>query len=508
MEKPRLSYWQIWNMTFGFLGVQIGFALQNGNVSRIFQELGASIDELPLLWLASPLTGFLVQPLIGHFSDRTWGPLGRRRPYFLAGAILTFCALVFMPNSPTLWAAAIGLWLLDASLNVTMEPLRAFVGDNLPNSQRALGYGMQTVFIGTGAVLASFAPFILTEMFNVSNVAPEGKIPDSIRYSFYLGAVALLAAMVWTIVRSREYPPAQLARHAAADSGNVTETLPPARPRAFLTLGLGAMALGLGIAAAVFQWRGDQQLYVLGFGIAALGLMFAVHFPVAKREAANPHAKRSFLFEILSDLLSMPVTMRGLAMVQFFSWVGLFLMWIYLTPAIAAQAFGATGPKTPEYAEAGNWAGVLAGTYNGIAGLYAFAIPWLARNLGERRLHAINLLAGAAGFASIFVISDPQMLLLSMVGIGMAWGSILSLPYALLSGSLPAGKMGVYMGIFNFFIVLPQIMVAGIMGPIMRNWFNGDARAAFLCAAGAFGLAALLTLITRGMVRSARPAAA
>lgn len=455
MEKPRLSYWQIWNMSFGFMGVQIGFALQNTNVSRIFQELGASVDELPLLWLAAPLTGFLVQPLIGHFSDRTWGPLGRRRPYFLAGTVLTFCALVFMPNSPTLWAAAIGLWLLDASLNVTMEPLRAFVGDNLPRSQRALGFGTQTIFIGIGAVLASLAPYVLTEVFKVSNRAPDGEIPDSVRFAFYIGAAALIMAMAWTIFRSKEYPPADLARYAAADSQGENERSAAPDPAAFLTLGLGGVIAGLGIAAAVWYGRGDQQLYVLGFGITALGLLFALHFPVAKREAANPRAHRSFIFEILSDLLSMPATMRGLAVVQFFSWVGLFLMWIYLTPAIASQAFGATGPKTPEYDEAGNWAGVLAGIYNGIAAIYAFAIPWLAQRLGERRLHAVNLLAGAAGFASVFMISDPQMLILSMVGVGMAWASILSLPYALLSGSLPAGKMGVYMGIFNFFIVLP-----------------------------------------------------
>ncbi|MEE4190661.1 MAG: MFS transporter [Halieaceae bacterium] len=423
VSRPRLGFGQIWNMCFGFLGIQMGFALQNANVSRIFQTLGADIGTIPLLWIAAPATGLLVQPLVGYYSDRTWNRLGRRRPYFLFGAIATTAALFVMPHSPVLWFAAGMLWIMDASINVSMEPFRAFVGDMLPEEQRALGFATQSFFIGTGAVVASMLPWLLVNGLGVSNSAPPGEIPDSVRFAFYIGGTALFVAVLWTVVSTREYPPEQL---AAFEGGQVA-----------------------------------------------------------------PADDRPMLVELAQDFVAMPATMRQLAVVQFFSWFALFAMWIYATATITARHFGSTDTSSAAWNEGANWVGVLFAAYNGFAALFAFCLPPLAARLGRRGAHALCLLLGAAGFASVLVLRDPQWLLLSMLGVGIAWASILAMPYAILSVALPAAKMGVYMGIFNFFIVLPQLLAAGLLGWLITSLFDGRADAAFAIGAASLVLAAL-----------------
>ncbi len=421
--RPALSFGQIWNMCFGFLGIQMGFALQNANVSRIFQTLGAEIEDIPILWIAAPATGLIVQPLVGYYSDRTWTKLGRRRPYFLYGAIATTAALFFMPHSPVLWVAAGMLWIMDASINVSMEPFRAFVGDMLPENQRALGYVTQSFFIGTGAVVASALPWMLTNWFEVSNTAEPGIVPDSVRYSFYIGGAALFLAVLWTVVSTREYPPEQL----AAFEGHALEE------------------------------QGKSQLWR----------------------------------DLLADFMNMPATMRQLAVVQFFSWFALFAMWIYSTSAVTSRHFGTTDTASTAFNEGANWVGILFAAYNGFAALFAFAIPLVAVRLGRRGAHALCLVLGAAGLLSFLVIRDPTWLLLSMVGVGIAWASILSMPYAILSVSLPAAKMGVYMGIFNFFIVIPQLLAAGLLGWALKTFFGSDPVNALLLGGLSLLLAAL-----------------
>jgi maltose/moltooligosaccharide transporter len=409
-RKPRLGQFAIANLSFGFFGIQIAFALQQANVSRIFQTLGASIDGLPILWSAGPITGLLVQPIVGYFSDRTWGRLGRRRPYFLGGAVASAAALAFMPNAPVLWIAVVGFWILDVSLNVSMEPFRAFVGDMLSEEQRTTGYSVQTIFIGIGAVLASAAPYFLRHYAGVSSAAAAGAQADSVRWAFYIGAAALFAAVMWTVVSTREYSPAQLARFA----GRPASAQAPPQP-----------------------WT---------------------------------HAAR----ELLDDLLTMSPVMRRLAVVQFFSWSGLFVMWIFGTPVVAQHQFGGATPGTQAYEDAAEWVGVLLMIYNGVAAAYAFVLPWLARRLGRGRTHALNLVIGGLGLAGFWMTRDHRLLILAMVGIGIGWASILTMPYAILCEAIPFGKFGAYMGLFNFFIVLPQLVVAGTTGALVRHFFPGD----------------------------------
>jgi maltose/moltooligosaccharide transporter len=426
MLKPRLTFWQIWNMSFGFLGIQFGFALQNANVSRIFETLGAKIDDIPVLWIAAPTTGLIVQPIIGYMSDRTWGRLGRRRPFFLAGAILASLALVVMPNSPALWFAAMMLWIMDASINISMEPFRALVADLLPSEQRTTGFAVQSFFIGIGAVVASAFPYVLTNLFHVLNTAPKGEIPPSVVLSFYAGAVAFLGAVGWTVFRTEEYPPVDIDE---------------------------------------FRRKREERK---GFVVGAV--------------------------EILSNLRHMPKTMAELAVVQFFSWFALFCMWIYTTGAVTTHLFHTSDPMSAAYNQGADWVGVLFATYNGFAALAAFLIPFVARRTGRKAAHMISLICGGLGLASMSVISDPGVLLLSMVGIGIAWASILSMPYAILAGALPPEKTGVYMGIFNFFIVIPQIAAAGILGMLMRHFLGNDPMNAVLLGGISLGVAALAML--------------
>jgi maltose/moltooligosaccharide transporter len=492
--KPRLTFWQIWTMSFGFLGIQFGFALQNANVSRIFETLGAAVEDIPILWIAAPVTGLLVQPVVGYFSDRTWNRLGRRKPYFLGGAILASLALVLMPNSPTLWVAAGMLWIMDASINISMEPFRAFVGDNLPSEQRTTGFAMQSFFIGTGAVVASVMPWVLTEQFGVSNEAPRGIIPDSVRLSFYLGATVFLVAVLWTVIRSFEYSPEEMGSFIENQDREAlikeTRTAGEYALHGGRQLRLGAVLLALG---AVFTyWLVRLELYqvmVLSGGLIFVGVLLVVSGAMQR----GGWYDNGFV-TILNDLQDMPRTMKQLAWVQFFSWFALFAMWIYTTAAVTSHVYGTTDTTSALYNEGANWVGVCFGVYNGVAALVAFAIPVLARKTSRKLAHAICLVLGAVGFLSIFVIRDPLMLLGSMVGVGIAWASILSMPYAILTGSLPPSKMGYYMGVFNFFIVIPQIVAAAILGFFVGRFFGGEAIFALLVGGASLILAALLTL--------------
>ncbi|WP_299018163.1 MFS transporter [uncultured Photobacterium sp.] len=405
MEKPRLTFWQIWNMSFGFMGIQFGFGLQNANVSRIFETLGASIDQIPILWIAAPLTGLLVQPIIGYFSDRTWTVLGRRRPYFLFGAIASSLALIIMPFSPYLWVAAGMLWVLDASINISMEPFRALVADNLPSEQRTQGFAVQTFFIGVGSVVASAMPYLLSNVFGVANTAPAGEVPPSVKISFISGAVVFIGSILWTVLRTKEYSPQELAK---------------------------------------FHNEKFEE-----------------------EEKAN-------LKDIFTDIKAMPKTMVQLAVVQFFSWFALFAMWIYATSAVTYYIFGTSDTSSGLYNEGADWVGLCFAAYNGISALAAFALPWLAQRTSRKFVHSLSLVIGGVSLASIALIENPSMLMLNMVGIGLAWASILCMPYAILAGALPAKKMGFYMGVFNFFIVLPQILAAGILGFFTRWAFEDN----------------------------------
>jgi len=422
----QTNFWAIWNMSFGFLGIQFGWGLQMANMSAIYEYLGASPDEVPMLWLAAPLTGLIVQPIIGHLSDRTWSPRwGRRRPFFMIGAILSSLALIAMPNSSTLWMAAGLLWILDASINVSMEPFRAFVADLLPANERTRGFAMQSLFIGLGAVIASAMPWMLTNWFGVAASTP-GTIPTTVRLSFYVGACAFLAAVMYTVFTTKEKPPEDMAafeREKAASAG----------------------------------------------------------FAAGARE-------------ILAAARAMPATMRQLALVQMCTWFGLFCMWLYFGTAVATNIFGATDPSDPRYQQGIEWGGVCFGAYSAVTFVFSLMLPKLAKAFGPRTTHAICLLAGAAGLASVSLITTPSMLLLSMAGVGIAWASTISMPYVMLSTALPKGKTGVYMGLFNFFIVIPEIVAALGFGWVMNNML-GNNRMAAVVAGGAFmALAALLVL--------------
>jgi maltose/moltooligosaccharide transporter len=482
--RPRQSFWGLWNISFGFFGIQIGFALQNANVSRIFQSLGTEIEMLAFLWIAGPVTGLLVQPVVGYLSDRSWTRLGRRRPFFLAGALLASTALVLMPNAPTLWFAAAMLWILDASLNISMEPFRAFVGDMVNVEQRTAGYAFQTAFIGTGAVVASLAPILLTQVFGVANVAPDGGVPDSVRLAFYLGAGALFAAVLWTVLSTREYSPADMARFEGRAA-----VLDAAEPLAAPVNGFWWAAAGAAILLAVPTFALDKPVLVLGAALMAFG---AAQWWT--RRTALAGRAPSLLPRVVSDLVAMPETMKRLALVQFFTWIALFIMWIYTTPVVTAHIFGATDTGSRAYNDGADWVGVMFATYNGVAALAAFALPALARRLGMVRTHVAGLLCGAAGYALFLVIRDQQLILLAMLLVGIAWASILTMPYAILSTALPQAKLGLYMGLFNIFIVLPQLMVSSLMGTVMRLAFPGEPLWTMAIAAGVMATAALLML--------------
>lgn len=482
MEKPRQGFWGLWNISFGFFGIQVAFGLQNANVSRIFQSLGSNVDDLAILWIAGPMTGLLVQPLVGHYSDRTWGRFGRRRPYFMAGAALAALALLGLPNAGVLLFAAALLWLLDASLNISMEPFRAFVGDMTREDQRAQGYAVQTMFIGTGAVLGSLAPWALAHL-GVPNVAAEG-VPPSVRYSFYLGAAAIFLAVLWTVLTTREYSPQELRQFSGGDVRAIDHA-----PLTASSTGAIWLAGGLIVLALVETLALDKQLYVLGGGLAAYGLAQMVNAAALKRGTTL-----GALSQILSDLNTMPQQMRRLAVVQFFTWIALFILWIYTTPVVTQYVFGSTDTASRAYNDGADWVGVLFSIYNGVAALAALILPFLTKKMGAARTHMACLLAGAAAYAAMMMIRDANLLVLPMIGIGIAWASILTMPYVILSAILPQEKFGIYMGIFNFFIVLPQLMIATIMGGMMRSFFPGQPIWTMLIAAIVMAGAALAML--------------
>ena len=430
LPKPRLSFKQILNMSFGFFGIQFGFALQNANVSRIFQTLGAEIDKIGFLWIAAPITGLLVQPIVGYLSDRTWHPRwGRRRPFFFVGAILSSIALFLMPQSGALWMAATLLWVLDASINISMEPFRAFVGDKLPSSQRTTGFATQTFFIGLGAVIASLLPYIFTNYFNISNTAAPGVVSDSVKYSFYIGAVVFLFSVSWTVFTTKEFPPENI------------ET-----------------------------WEQEK--------LKTSGLL-------------------NGLKEITTGIFKMPTTMLQLAVVQFFTWLAFFAMWIYTTPGVAQNTFGTTDTTTKIYQDAGDWVGVMFMIYNIISAITAFLLPMLAKQIGRKYTHMLCLVIGGIGLISMLFIKSQNLLLLPMIGIGLAWSSTLTMPYAILAGALPAHKMGFYMGVFNFFIVIPQILAAAILGFIVKNVFNGQSVYALVVGGVSMIVAGILNFIVK-----------
>lgn len=493
--KPRLTFWEIWNMSFGFLGIQFGFALQNANVSRIFETLGASIDNIPILWIAAPVTGLVVQPIIGHMSDRTWNRLGRRRPYFLFGAIFASLALLVMPNSPTLWIAAGTLWIMDASINISMEPFRAFVGDMLPDDQHTKGFAMQTFFIGTGAVIASALPYIMTNWIGLSNTAAAGQIPPAVKWSFYLGAAVFLGAVLWTILRTEEYPPEQFERFSDSESesdsiidaakGNVAVGSAQKKFRVASVLA----AAGLALTWFIFGGGYEKELYIFSIGIAVFGLVMGVAGGLQK-SGKNDNG----LVVVVTDFLNMPKTMVQLSFVQFFSWFALFAMWIYTTAAVTSHIYGTSDTTSLMYNEGADWVGICFAIYNGFAALIAFALPVMAKWTSRKVVHSISLLIGGCSLAGIYFIGDPGMLVLPMLGIGLAWGSILAMPYAILSGAIPSEKMGVYMGLFNFFIVIPQIVAASILGALLHNFFSGEAIFALILGGISMGVAALMML--------------
>ena len=433
MNKPPRNFWQIWNMSFGFLGIQFGWGLQMANMSAIYEYLGAKADQIPILWLAAPLTGLIIQPIIGHASDRTWGPLGRRRPYFLTGALLSSAALIIMPNSSALWMAAGLLWVLDASINISMEPFRAFVADLLPEHQRTRGFAMQSLFIGLGAVVASVLPWLLRNVFHVTAAVGETRvIPTTTRVSFYIGAAAFFGAVLWTILTTKEYPPDDL--------------------------------------DAFRQMKKEKT-----------GL------------ASNTK-------EIFAAIRAMPQTMRQLAPVQLLTWLGLFCMWLYFPVAVARNVFGAPDTTSPLYAEGVEWGGICFAVYSAVCFAFSLALPVIANKLGRKNTHSLCLLCGALGLISVAIIHDKYILLLTMVGVGIAWASTLSMPYAVLAGSLPSGKTGVYMGIFNFFIVIPEILASLFFGWVMNHLLGNNRIAAVV--AGGFFMAIAAALMQRVVDRT------
>jgi maltose/moltooligosaccharide transporter len=487
--KARLTFLQIWNMCCGLFGVQIVWGLQNVNTSRIFQTLGADVNELAILWIAAPITGLLVQPIIGHLSDRTWGRLGRRRPYLLYGSILTAVALVLMPNAPTVLSASLALWLLTASINIAMEPFRAFVADSLPDQQRTTGFAMQVFFIGGGAVFASALPWILTHWFGVSGQAAPGVLPSSVHAAFYVGGAGLMIAVLWTVFTTRETPPERLASGAPVIAARTPSVETVAWMRRSGLLWIVAAAL-VGLCALLGRW--GREIYVLA--------IMAAIFGGAQRASSwmRGRGRTSVgLLEVVEDIVHMPPVLKRLAVVQFFTWFGLFALWIYATPAVTARHYDAVDTASAAYNAGADWVGVLFAGYNGVAALTALALPSLARRVGRPASHALCLAVGAAGFAGFVLIDDPVLLWIPIVGIGLAWASIMSAPYAMLSSAVPPGKMGVYMGIHNLFLVIPQMVAAIVLGPLVARVLGGQAILALALAGGAFAVAAVLTLTIR-----------
>jgi maltose/moltooligosaccharide transporter len=471
LSKPHLSSWHIFSICLGAFGIQFGFALPQANATRIFQNLGASLEIVPLLFLAGPITGLIVQPLVGYYSDRTWTRFGRRRPYFLAGAALAAATLIAMPNANTLWIAVLMLWVLDASLNFTMGPFRAFVADQMSAEQRATGYLMYMFFASVGAVVGSGLPWMFTTL-GVSSDAAPGEISLVVKYAFAVGAALMVAAVCWSAFSTREYPPEMLEKFDGTDLGGDSErSQPKMRRHAFAWLALGSAGLMLAWLAGV-----RAPLYVLVFASLAYGaFLLAASFMKSDNAFTN----------ILGELDSMSASMRWLALVQFCSWFTLFAVFVYTTPAVARMQFGDSAPGSKGYEDAANWVGVLFATYNGLAAGAAMVIPYFVRRHGIRSVHRVNLWIGTVGLLSMMLVREREWLLVSMVGLGIAWASIIALPYAMLANSLPSRKMGMSIGIFNIFIVIPQLLAAGVLPLLLDLLGGGDPSHAL--AIGAIG---------------------
>jgi maltose/moltooligosaccharide transporter len=427
VSKPRFRFWQIWNMCFGFFGIQFGWSLQMNNMSAIYEYLGATAEQIPGLWLAAPMTGLLVQPIIGYLSDRTWHPTwGRRRPYFLIGAILSSLALFVMPNSPTIWMAAGTLWILDSCINISMEPFRAFVADNLNEKQRPFGYAMQSMFIGAASFIAGFLPGYLVKWFGVSREKVAGGIPENIMWSFYIGGIMFFGAVLYTVLRSKEYPP----------------TDP--------------------------DWK-------------------------KKLNAQHGRGVSGAVKEIASCVRNMPVQMKRLAVVQFLTWPGLFLMWFYYSTGVARDIFnGDPDTSSDVYTKGLEHANMTSAILNLVTFLFAFTLPFWVAKLGKKMTHTFCLLIGGVGLIVVNYISDPSMLYVAMGMVGIAWASILSMPYSLLAAYLPENRIGIYMGIFNFFIVLPEIIASLFFGKFMENVLHNDRLMAVQIGGGLLILAGIV----------------
>jgi len=496
-KKPLLNFWQLWNMSFGYVGIQFGFALQNANVSRIFETLGAKVDDIAILWIAAPVSGLLIQPIIGHLSDKTWNSMGRRKPYFLLGAILASLSLLVMPNSPGLWFAAGMLWIMDASINVTMQPFRAFIGDMLPDEQRTTGFAVQTFFIGASSVVASSLPYVFAKWLHIANTAPDGQIPPSVKWSFYCGGIVYLLAVLYTIFTVKEYSPEE------QDAFNPPQAGEAAKEGSQITLNTGRyyaeggalLVFGLGLAWVVASQHWDKGLHILAFGLAGYGvfqLVAALRYAMGKVDG---------LVEIIHDLKNMPRTMTQLALVTILTWFAMFAMFIYSTSAITSYHFGSTDPHSAVYNEGANWVGILMSVYNGVAALMAPLLPFLARRLGRVWTHVVCLVIGGLGLMSMYWFRDPQLLLISMTGIGIAWASLLTMPYAILSSAVPHRKMGVYMGMFNLFVVVPQILASASLGLLLRTQFHGQAIHAITLGGAAMVLAGVTMIFVKDNVK-------
>ena len=474
----------------------MGFALQNSNMSRIFQTLGANIDDIPILWVAAPLTGLIIQPIIGYFSDRTWTKLGRRKPYFLVGAILASAALFIMPNSPVLWFAAGMLWIMDASINVSMEPFRAFVGDNLPESQRTQGFAMQSFFIGIGAYVASKLPLLLTYL-DVKNEAPLGIIPDSVKYSFYIGGIAFLITVLWTVFTSKEYSPEEMEAFEKNQDSFKKEAHSSEwfqrNGQSHLSKGLLFFIIGILFSYAIYHFELKKDLYVMSLGLIGSGGLAMIISGLMQK--AN-NTQNGFV-TIMNDFQFMPKIMKQLAWVQFFSWFALFSMWIYTTLAVTQHIYGTTDTTSAAYNTGANQVGEMFANYNLIAAIAAFLLPLLAKITSRKFTHFVALTCGGLGLISLYFIKEPTTFnieWLPMIGVGIAWASILSIPYAMLSGVLPSSKMGYYMGVFNFFIVIPQLVAASILGFLVSKYFNSEPIYALLIGGCSMILAGIIAL--------------
>jgi len=582
IDKPTLDFWQIWNMNFGFLGIQFGFALQNANVSRIFETLGANIDDIAILWIAAPATGLFVQPLIGYLSDKTWSPRwGRRRPFFTIGAILASLALLVMPHSSSLWMAAGMLWILDASINVSMEPFRALIGDTMPESQRTIGFAMQTFFIGLGAIVASALPYMMSNFFGMSSeVTQQGQIPDTVIWSFYLGAIVFFTSVMWTVFKTKEYPPEELAKyngetHVEEAGNGLIEILNDfvRMPKTMMQLAfvqffswLALFAMWIyttqGITSHIFDMKITKaQFVVLENALQKMPLPAPADASKSEKEKIEKETKEQpKRLEQLKSLRAKyetgktPALSYGLVdyalngkvmsekeLLQNFQVLGaqekisndkVSKELIVLQEQLAKNSKGnialsheacqyfvgaeiakkmnwdadkkakfevvtALKHVKKEYNAGGDWVGMMFAAYNGFAAVFAFLFPPFAQATSRKTAHFVGLLCGSLGLISMYFIQDQNMLLISMIGVGFAWASILSMPYAILAGCLPPSKMGVYMGIFNFFIVIPQIVAASLLGFILTYFFDSEPIYAMIIGGVSMFIAALLVFIVK-----------